>query len=181
MEEVWKSIKNYEGLYEISNLGDVKSLNYNNTKKEKKLCKKKDKSGYLYVVLCKQGKQKSFKIHTLVANAFIENPYNNIYVHHKDEDKTNNCVDNLQWVNHKDNCNYGTRNKRISEKLINRKDESKLVYQYSKDGVLISVFNSTKECQRNGYNQGHVASCCRGERKLHKGYIWSYKPIKPIS
>ena len=178
MEEVWKDIEGFEGLYQVSNLGNVKSLNYNHTKKEKKLCKRKDKSGYLYVNLCKQGKHKSFKIHRLVSKAFIENPNNYSFVNHKDENKQNNVVTNLEWCTHKYNCNYGTRNKRMCEKLINRNDESKLVYQYSKYGVLISVFNSTNEAKRQGFNQGHVASCCRGERKSHKGYIWSYKPIK---
>ena len=112
-----------------------------------------------------------------MAKYFIENPNNYYFVNHKDECKYNNVAENLEWCTHKYNCNYGTRNKRMCEKLINRKDESKLVYQYSKDGVLISVFNSTNEAKRQGFNQGHVASCCRGERKSHKGYIWSYTPL----
>lgn len=178
MEEIYKDIECYEGLYQVSNLGNVKSLNYNNTKKENLLKPRITRNGYLQVILCKNKTIKPYSVHRLVANAFIENPNNYPCVNHKDECRTNNVVENLEWCSYKYNCNYGTRNKRMGEKLINRKDESKLVYQYSKEGELISVWESTSECGRNGYNFGHVADCCRGERKSHKGYIWSYEPIK---
>ena len=117
MKEEWKDIKGYEGLYQISNLGRIKSLNYNRTKKEKILSNSTNRKGYLFVILYKNGKKKSFKVHRLVAIHFIENPNNYFQVNHKDENKSNNRVDNLEWCTQEYNLNYGTRNKRISEKM----------------------------------------------------------------
>ena len=171
MDEIYKDIEGYEGLYQVSNLGNVKSLNYHNTKKEK-ILKPAIRNWYLKVDLCKNNKKKTYFVHRLVAQAFIENPNNYSFVNHKDECKTNNVVENLEWCTQKYNCNYGTGIERSA------KSRSNQVYQYSKDGELISVWESISECKRNGYNQGHVASCCNGERKSHKGYIWSHKPIK---
>ena len=176
MEEVWKDIEGYEGLYQVSNKGNVKSLKNNKTKKEK-ILKHSIVKGYLQVILCKDKTIKGFKIHRLVSQAFIENPNNYPCVNHKDECSTNNSVENLEWCTQKYNINFGTRNERTSEKLINRNDKSKQVYQYTKDGKLIAVWKSTRECQRNGFNHGSVSSCCNGKLKTHKGYIWSYTPL----
>ena len=175
MEEVWKDVKGFEGLYKVSNKGNIKSLNYNKTKKEKKLCKVKYKSGYLYVNLWKQCKQKNYAVHRLVAQAFIENPNNYHCVNHKDENKQNNVVSNLEWCTYKYNCNYGSRNSRAGKSIA--KALSKQVYQYSKDFELIAVWKSTRECGRNGYKQCQVAACCRGKIKSHKGFLWSYTPL----
>lgn len=195
-EEIWRDINGYEGLYEVSNMGRVKSLNYNRTNQEKILKLGKNKNGYMIVVLCKNGKTKTCQVHRLVANAFIGNPNNLPMINHKDENPSNNCVDNLEWCDASYNQNYGTANqkriastdyksiaakidyKAIAEKLTNRQDQSKQVYQYSLDLKLIKIWESTMECKRNGYNQGHVAACCRGERKSHKGFIWSYIELK---
>ena len=171
MEEIYKDIEGYEGLYQVSNLGNVKSLKNNKTKKEKVL-KLAIRNGYLKVDLCKNNKKKTYNVHRLVAKAFIENNNNYYFVNHKDECRTNNVVENLEWCTQKYNCNYGTGIERSA------KARSKQVYQYSKDGELIAVWKSTSECGRNGYNFSHVSSCCNGERKSHKGYIWSYKPIE---
>ena len=103
MKELWKDIKNYEGIYQISNLGRVKSL-HNNKERLLKLHRKPD--GYIQVVLCKNYKIVSRLTHRLVAEAFIPNPDNLPEVNHKDEDKTNNCVDNLEWCNSSYNKNY---------------------------------------------------------------------------
>ena len=170
MEESWKDIEGYEGLYQISNKGRVKSLKNNKTKKEK-ILKPINVKGYLKVDLYKNKTRKNLLVHRLVANAFLTNPHNLLEVNHKDENKQNNSVENLEWCTHKYNNNFGTRNER------SRKAQSKKVYQYSKDGELISVWESTSECQRNGFDHGAVASCCRGERKSHKCYIWSYTPL----
>ena len=121
---------------------------------------------YLFVRLCKP--LKKFLIHRLVAEAFINNPDNLPCVNHKDENKHNNHVDNLEWCTNKYNLNYGSRNERIRNSL------SKKVYQYTLDGEFVREWESTNECGRNGYNQGKIASCCRGEIKTHKGYRWSY-------
>lgn len=122
MKEIWKDIEGYEGLYQISNLGRVKSLEKyvntaikNNTKVKRKeqILKQYNKNGYLQVTLTHNNKRKYFGVHRLVANAFIPNLNNYPQVNHKDENTLNNCVDNLEWCTAKYNCNYGTRNSRI--------------------------------------------------------------------
>ena len=106
MNEIWKYIDGYEGLYKVSNLGRVKSLNYRRSGKERMLKPGNTGDGYLFVILYKNGKIKYFTIHRLVANAFLENPDHKSDVNHKDENKTNNRVDNLEWVTRKENINY---------------------------------------------------------------------------
>lgn len=171
MEEIYKDIEGYEGLYQVSNLGNVKSLKNNKTKKEKVL-KLEIRNGYLKVDLCKNKTRKTYFVHRLVANAFLHNPHNYPCVNHKDECRTNNEVENLEWCTHKYNLEYNNGQKRRAE------SRSKKVYQYSKEGELISVFESISECGRNGYNFGHVSACCLGKRKTHKGFKWSYEPIE---
>ena len=186
MEE-FKDIKGYEGLYQVSSLGRVKSLGNNKTKKEKILKLIEHSQGYLIVNLYKEGKRKTIKIHRLVAEAFIDNPNNYPIINHKDENPSNNNVENLEWCNHKYNVNYGTcQHRRVANtdykkkventdyKEVGRK-QSKTVLQFTKDGEFIMEWLSTMECARNGFSHGAVAACCRGERKTHKGYIWRYK------
>jgi hypothetical protein len=168
-KEIWYPIEGYEGLYEVSNFGRIKSLGNNKTRKMKILKTVEGRDGYLLVNLSKNGKVKSFQVHRLVAEAFIPNWFDNQEVNHIDEDKKNNHIDNLEWCEHKYNCNYGTRIKRISEKLF------KSILQYTKSGVFVREWASIIEADRNGFNKGNVTSCCRGERKTHKGYIWKYK------
>lgn len=170
--EEWKPVVGYEGIYEVSSLGRVKSLNYNHTKQEKILKQNKNKDGYLYVNIHKQGKGKNFTVHRLVANAFIPNP--NIYpcVNHKDEDKTNNCVSNLEWCDVKYNTNFGTSIQRRVEK------QSKQVYQYDEQGNLVKLWPSTQECKRNGFNRTNIYACCIGKLRRYKGFKWSYTEIK---
>ena len=114
-EEVWKPIKDYEGLYEISNLGRVKSLNYRGTGKGKILKNIKDRKGYLKVCLTKNGRHKIFRVHRLVAEAFIPNPNNYPIVNHKDEVPSNNCVDNLEWCTYAYNNTYNNRHERAGD------------------------------------------------------------------
>ena len=97
MKEIWKPVRNYEGLYEVSNMGRVKSLNYNRTGKERIMKGLDNGHGYLFVQLCKDGKAKNCRINRLVAMAFIPNPDNLPEVNHKDKIRTNNRVDNLEW------------------------------------------------------------------------------------
>ena len=172
-KEIWCPIEGYEGLYEVSSLGNVRSLNYNHTKL-KKIMKPREIKGYLIVSLCKDGKQKNIAVHRLVAEAFLPNWFDEPQVNHIDEDKTNNNVNNLEWCDSKYNINYGIRNKKVSEKNINGK-LSKSVLQFTKTGEFVREWPSVGEAVRNGYNKGHIASCCRGEIKSHKGYIWKYK------
>lgn len=174
MGEIFKDIKDLEGKYQVSNFGNVLSLNYGRTGKPKLLKPLTEGGGYLFVNLCKNGKKKMFKIHRLVAETFLENPDNLPQVNHKDEDKTNNRVDNLEWCDNKYNCNYGTRIERIVKKQTNR-NKSKKVLQFTLDGKFIREWPSTAECERNGFNSGHVSSCCNGKEKSHKGFLWKYK------
>ena len=125
-EEIWRPVVGYEGLYEVSSYGRVRSLDryvkgrYGNYRlhKGKILSPAKDKTGYLKVVLSCNGKSKTIKVHRLIAQTFILNPDNLPEVNHKDEDKTNNRVENLEFCNRKYNCNYGSRNIRRRETLI---------------------------------------------------------------
>ena len=165
-KEYWKPVVGYEGHYQVSNFGRVKSIKFG---KEIILKPRKDKCGYYSVVLYKNGIVKKYYVHRLVAEAFIPNPNNLPCVNHKDENKLNNSVDNLEWCDRLYNVRYGTGIERRSKK------RSKPVLQYTLDGNLIREWASVMECGRNGYNQGHVADCCNGKLKTHKGFIWVYK------
>ena len=113
-KEIWKDVKNYEGLYEVSNLGRVKSLNYNRTRKEK-ILKSGYVCGYCKVVLCKYGKMKHFLVHRLVAEAFIDNSNNKPCIDHIDGNPMNNRVENLRWCTQRENCNNPITLHRMSE------------------------------------------------------------------
>ena len=190
MLEIWRTAvydgEIYEGLYKVSNLGRILSLDYNHTGKPVLMNPVNVGTGYLQVGLWKNKKTKRCYVHRLVAEVFLENPENLPQVNHKDEDKTNNFVflnedgtvnkekSNLEWKSPKDNCNHGTRNERIAKAQTNGK-QSKKVIQLSLDGDFIREWESTQECGRNGFDQGHVAACCRGELKTHKGFRWEYE------
>ena len=115
MEEIWKDIEGYEGLYQISNLGRVKSLGNTHYKTTRILVVYKNKNGYCGINLCKKGKVTKYRIHRLVATAFIPNPNNYPEVNHKDENKSNNRVDNLEWCTHHYNSIYNELPKRIGK------------------------------------------------------------------
>jgi len=174
--EIWKDIKNYEGLYQVSNWGRVKSLGNgkSNNSKERVIQPIKSKYGYLQVGLHKNGKMKTFKVHRLVATAFLENQENKPEVNHIDEDKTNNSVENLEWVWHRDNCNHGTHNERVAKALTNGK-QSKLVLQFTLDGEFVREWSSIAECGRNGFYSSAVCNCCQGKKPQYKGFTWKYK------
>ena len=163
---VWKSIEGYEGLYEISNLGEVKSLYYRNTFKSKIIKPKINKEGYLFVGLCKDGKVKQVFIHRLVTLNFIpNNDIEKVEVNHIDEDKTNNNVNNLEWVTPKENSNHGTHNERISKAL------SKKVLCVE-TGIIYSSANEIKE--KLGLNNSSISKCCNGKQKTSGGYHWKF-------
>lgn len=125
--EIWKDVVGYEGLYQVSNLGNVRSLdrkkeqwngyNFSTRSYKGKNIKPQIKNNYFQVGLGKDGKIKWFMVHRLVANAFLKNQYNLPCVNHKDENKTNNKVDNLEWCTQSYNINYGSRNEKVAEKL----------------------------------------------------------------
>lgn len=163
--EIWKDIEGYEGLYQVSNLGNVKSLNYKHTGKERVLKTAKDKDNYLVVGLYKEAKLKTHRVHRLVAQSFIPNSKNLPQINHKDEDKTNNCVENLEFCDRKYNCNFGTRNQRVAE------SNSKRVLCVE-NGV---VYSSTMEVQRQlGFSNGNISSACNGKLKTAYGFHWCY-------
>lgn len=167
MIEIFKDIEGYEGLYQISNLGNVKALGNggSNTSKERILKPTKNQKGYLYVGLCKEGKRKKYKIHRLVAQMFLPNSNNFTEINHKDEDKTNNQVTNLEWCTRAYNMNYGSRNQRVAESL------SKQVLCVE-NGV---IYPSTNEVQRQtGFSQGNISKCCNGKCKQAYGFHWKY-------
>lgn len=172
MEE-WKDIEGYEGLYQVSNKGKVKSLKYRGSNNECVLKNRKTTKGYLQVALWKNQKHKEFQVHRIVAKAFIPNPDKLPQVNHKDENKTNNSVENLEWCTNEYNHNYGTRNLRASRGLNG--EGSKQVYQFTIEGKLLNIWPSTMECGRSGYCQTSVSNCCIGKQKTHKGYKWCYE------
>lgn len=187
--EVWKDIKDYEGLYQVSNLGRVKSLErtrnncYNSMSKIKEHILKPSitKCGYYNVVLSKDNNKKHKLIHRLVAEAFIDNKYNKTCINHINECKWDNAVWNLEWCTHKENNNYGNHNIKLSISKTgkyNRKDVSKPVLQYTVDGQFIAEYPSMLEAQRQtGFFQTGIGQCCRGNKKYSTvgGYKWKFK------
>lgn len=174
MSEIWIPVKGYLGLYEVSNFGNVRSLNYNHSGKTRLLRPAPNPKGYLMVALSKNKKRIGYCVHRLVAEAFLPNWFDDQQVNHIDENKLNNNVDNLEWCDCKYNNNHGTRNGRIS--ISNTNGElSKTVLQYTKTGELVREWPSTREAGRNGFRDSHIRSCCCGLRQSHAGYIWKYK------
>ena len=181
IKEIWKPIEGFENLYEVSDLGRIKSLNYHRTGVEKFLKPRKNERGYLYVNLYRDGKRKTFKIHRLVGTAFLPNPMCFTEINHKDEDKTNNTKSNIEWCDSEYNTNYGSRNKRIASAQINHPAKSKVVEasKYSDFREICLRFASTKEADRNGYFSSNVSKCCRGcfnreGNNKYRGLYWRY-------
>jgi len=165
MEE-WRDIKGYIGHYQVSNFGNVRSIK-NGKFLTLKQYKEKGKRGYLDVYLRIPGSKKTKKVHRLVAEAFIPNPNNCLELNHKDENKENNCVENLEWCDRIYNNNYGTKNLRSSVKL------SVKVEQYDLSGNYIASYDSQIEASRKtGCPQSSISNCIHGKNKSSKNYIW---------
>ena len=173
MKENWKDVPHYEGLYQTSSFGRVRSLNYNHTCKPKILKLNLKSNGYLYVDLCKERKKKTYTVHRLVAIAFIPNPDNLPMINHKDECKTNNIPENLEWCDASYNNSYGSCIKRRAEK------RSMCVLQFTLDWKFVREWSSTMECGRNGFHSSAVSKCCRNcyfreGNNIYKGFLWMY-------
>ena len=164
--EIWKDIRGYEGLYQVSNLGRVKSIPRNGTIKQERILKQcKDKYGYFQVVLHNKT-IKSCRVHKLVAEAFILNLQNKETVNHIDGDKTNNNVKNLEWNTIKEN------NENAIKLGLNK---TKKIFQFDLNMNLIKKWNSSREIERNtNYLHSNILNCCNGKYKTMYGYIWRY-------
>lgn len=185
MVEIWKDIDGYEGCYQVSNLGNVKSLKFG---KERIMKTRKDKGGYLKVILSLFGKKTNYSVHRLVASTFIPNPDNLPCVNHKDECKTNNNVDNLEWCSYQYNNTYGNRIKLAIESQKNNPSYKEIVTKRrisnmnnpktSKKVLCVEtgiIYPSTKETQRIlGINNSGVCAVCLGRCKTYKGFHWRY-------
>lgn len=169
MEETWRPI--YTN-YKVSNTGKVMNIRRN---RELKLSK--DKYGYLTVGIVIGGKVKTKKVHRLVAEAFLDDYVDTLQVNHRDENKTNNSVSNLEMCTNYYNCNYGSRHTKLA----------KAIEQYTKEGTLVKVWTSINEIRKSlGFNHASIIACCRGVLKdSHNGkvypvksaygFIWKYK------
>lgn len=193
--EVWKDIENYNGIYQVSDLGRVRSLNRKDTlgrKWQGKILAPKTKhNGYKSVNLNKDGKQKTFLVHRLVALSFIENPGHLPEINHIDENKDNNSVDNLEWVSHIQNINYGTGHARsvrnrnyenISKKMDYKKLAdaardvlSKKVIAIDENGKRYEYSSLTEASKELGLWRQNIGKCCMGKVKTTGGYKFEYK------
>ena len=167
MTEIWRSIKDYPG-YEVSNLGRVRSFNFNRVRIKTLITHKP--TGYIAVYLYKHNKIKNAKVHRLVAQAFIPNPENKPQVNHIDGDKTNNKADNLEWCTPSENQRHANRTG-----LRDYKYCKKAVSQYSKTGEFVASYNSTLEAEKvTGVYHSHISRCCKGKSKIACGFVWKY-------
>ena len=192
MIEIWKTAvydgEIYEGLYKVSNLGRILSLNYQNTGKPGLMNPFDNGDGYFRVGLSKNGKTKKCLVHRLIAQAFLENPDNKPCINHKiegDEGKKINMVifnedgtinkekTTIEWVTYEENNNYATRNERAGKTNTNGKC-SKRVLQFTLDGEFVREWPSLQECTRNGFNHSAVCRCCQGKQKSAYGFKWCY-------
>lgn len=163
--EVWKDIDGFEGLYQVSNYGRVKNI-----KTEKVLTNVLHHSGYVMVGLPKNKRVKCFNVHRLVAKAFLPNPQNLPCVNHKDENKQNNFVENLEWCTQQYNNTYGTRIEKA------RIGISKKVLQYDLDGHFIHTWESLTEASRVlNISKSAISQCCTGQHRYAGGYVWKYE------
>lgn len=172
MKLEWRPIVGYEGLYMVSNFGNVKSLErvvwnnrgYYKTVPEKVLKPQKNKDDYLFVALYKDGKGKRYKVHRLVCEAFLENPQNLPEVNHIDQNKQNNCVSNLEYCSRQYNVDYSL---------------AKAVICIDCTTGLIEEFKSASKASKQlGIDRSHITACCKGRLKSAGGFYWQYADTK---
>lgn len=184
MKEIWKDIPDYEGFYQVSNLGNILSLNYKRTKRPRLKKPTKHNTGYMVVVLYANKKHKQYLVHDLVMETFSPDKsnfksmpcedrckidLNKLEINHKDENKLNNNLDNLEWCTRKYNSNYGTRISRVIA------SQCKQVLQYDLRGNFIKSWESVHAIDRElNIPEGNISACCLYKRKTAGGYIWRY-------
>lgn len=184
--EVWKAVVGYEGKYEVSNMGRVKSLNFARRGFEQIMKPSLTSvNGYLFVNLRKNRKTKRKLIHRMVYETFIgflpefiltKKGDERLEVNHKNEIKTDNRVCNLEIITCRQNNNYGTHNERSA---ANRRHK---VYQYSQDGNLIKIWDSVKCCSKYGFYASSIYKACEHgfgtmNKNIYKGFVWSFSPL----
>lgn len=171
IKEIWKDIKGYEGLYQASNLGNIKSKN-----RILKQIKRKD--GYYFVNLSKNSKVKPTKVHRIIAETFIENKNNYNIINHKDNNKENNCVENLEWCTQSHNIKEAYKcGARKPIRLIGKNNpKSKGVIQYDLYNNYIKKWDCIKEASKKlKIKDSNISLVCKGKRKYVGGYIWKYE------
>ena len=177
MEEIWKPVVWYEGLYEVSSLGNMRSLNYKLTWNTKILKPYKNIDGYMRLSLWSR-KQKCVHIHRVVSESFISNPENKPQVNHKNWIKNDNRVENLEWCTAMENIRHGRKLWLIKN---HNNHASKKVYQYTKDLKFIREWQSMMDAQRELWIlQTSISACCRWKLNHTGWYVWKYEPL-PIN
>lgn len=175
--EIWKDVAGYEGFYQVSNLGNVKSLdrivwnkaNKSNSKIRGFLLKKDNMDKhYFQVGLCKDGKSKHKLVHRLVAIAFLDKKEGLDIINHKDENKLNNIVENLEWCSHSYNVNYGSRNDKTAEK-----NSIPVIRICEKNGFI--KYKSATHAEKDGFSRFGISQCCNNKIKKHRGYNWEFE------
>lgn len=172
MKEIWKDIPGYKGKYQVSNLGQVKSIVWKGVVKDTIFTPWKNHCGYMMVSLRDGVRKKSFSVHRLVWEAFNGQIPDGIQVNHIDEDKTNNALENLNLLSPKANCNWGTRNKRIGNQIV----------QLDVDGNLVNVFDTPNEAEKTLHIFAtSIIAVCKGRNKTAGGCKWRYvKDLHPF-
>lgn len=197
MQEIWKDVVGYEGLYMVSNYGRIKTVerdcfvsgkNHHTLHiNERILPVSKFKNGYLNRTLSKNGITKTYKVHRLVARAFLGEPLERQVVNHKDHNRSNNRLDNLEYVTHKENIkdmwefSHNTKIRETAKRTIKFAIEKnkKKVNQYSKDGTYIKTWESITDASiHTKANISHISQCCNGQRKSSGGYVWRFTDEK---
>ena len=180
-KEIWKDIPNYEGIYQASNLGRIKSLERFRkgangslvTVKEKILKPQISNKGYYLIGLRKQSIVKRYLVHRLVYEAFNGQIPEGLQVNHINEIKIDNRLSNLNLMTAKENSNWGTGIERQAKKL------SKVVLQFTLDEILVKEYASAMQVEREtGFNNGNIVKCCNGKQKTAYGFKWKYKENK---
>lgn len=171
--EIWKTVTGYENTYEVSNVGRVR-----NTKTGKYITPKHNNRGYVQIRLNHNGKADNWLLHRLVAVTFIQNPNGLPQINHKDENKDNNLVDNLEWCTNSYNRHYGSGYERsvIKHDYIKLAEQNKrLVQQYNREGKLLATWKGLRSAETaTGVGEANIRRCCYGRGKSAGGYVWKY-------